>query len=71
MAGGISIVIDDAALQQVLGKMLARAGALRPFYDRAGSHLADRSYDRFFDQRGPDGVPWLPPSPVTLALRKR
>jgi phage gpG-like protein len=68
---GARIVIDDAALQEVLGAIIARSDSLRPFFEGVRDVVANATRERFLNQHGPSGAPWLPPKPETVARRKR
>lgn len=65
----ISIDIDDREVVAALGRLRDRVGAdgLKPALALIGEHLVETTKQRFADGRGPDGSPWAPNAPSTLA----
>ena len=57
---GVSIIIEDEELQQILGRLIERSAAMTPFFEAAGTLLEESMRSNFEEQRSPDGVPWLP-----------
>lgn len=62
--------IDDADVMALLGRLAAKGENLRPVMAAFGDYLIKETVDRFDAQRDPDGVPWAPLSPFTLATKK-
>lgn len=55
---------------ELLEDLARRTGDMRPVLDAIGQILVSNTQQRFVEQRGPDGAPWRPLSPVTLARRR-
>lgn len=69
---GISLSVTIEVDRDRLGEIAERLGGDRTGFNRAiGEHLLNRLHDRFAAQRAPDGSPWQPLSPVTIAAREK
>jgi len=64
------IEVDDRPVLDALRQLQAAGGDLRPAFQDIGEYLLDATKRRFQEGRAPDGRPWAPNSPATLA-RKR
>lgn len=62
-----TITVDAAAVQSELQRLEQRLGNLQPVMAEIGEGIVDRAKARFATSKGPDGTPWAPNSPVTLA----
>lgn len=63
----ITIDIDDRELQAAIDRLAARLGDLSAVMQEIGETLAETTKQRFAAGRAPDGTPWAPNSPVTVA----
>lgn len=66
----IRIRIDDRAVIEALERLAASGADMRPALVDIGEHLTVATRSRFAEGRAPDGTPWAPNRPATLA-RKR
>lgn len=66
----IRIDIDDQNVRTALDRLIGRVEDASPAMREIGELLIERTRARFRQGQAPDGTPWAPPSPVTLA-RKR
>lgn len=66
----IRIQIDDRAVLEALRQLQAAGADLRPVFYDFGGYLTVSTRQRFAEGRAPDGTPWAPNRPSTLA-RKR
>lgn len=66
-----TIEVNDAEVKQAFGKVLDAGLDPRPYLDAIGVALKESARLRFIDGRGPDGNPWAPLSPVTIAKRRK
>lgn len=66
----IKIVIDDAQVLSALDRIVHTASDLTPVMQEIGEVLVESTKRRFAQGRAPDGAPWAPNRPSTLA-RKR
>lgn len=67
---GVRVEVQDADAQHLLAELASRTGDARPALDAIGQILVSHTQLRFVDQEGPDGLPWKPLSPVTVARRR-
>lgn len=56
---------------RLLDELRRRMGNLRPVMEAVGQVIQSGTQQRFIDQAAPDGTPWAPLSPVTIARRRR
>lgn len=63
----VTIAVDRDRLSELAARMADRTG----FHRAIGEHLHNKLVDRFADERAPDGTPWQPLSPVTIAAREQ
>ena len=63
----ITIKIKDDEITAALTRLSVHLADLRPVMDDIGEYLVKSTKDRFGKGVSPDGVPWAPKSPVTLA----
>ncbi len=71
---GIQLKVNPfgyANADDVLARIMGRNGTLKPALDIAGRFLVRRAHESFERQESPDGIPWAPLSPVTIALRDK
>ncbi len=66
----ITIEIDDREIQAALRRLQQQIGDLTPVMQEIGEYLVQSTKDRFARGEAPDGTPWAPNSPVTLARKK-
>lgn len=66
----IRIDIDDESVRAALDRLIGRAEDATPAMREIGELLVERTRARFRHGQAPDGAPWAPLSPTTLA-RKR
>jgi len=66
----IKIEIDDRQVLDALRRLQEAGTDLRPAFQALGEYLVESTKRRFAEGRAPDGSPWVPNSPATLA-RKR
>lgn len=66
----IRIQIDDRAVMEALQKLQQAGADLRPAFQDIGEYLIVSTRSRFAEGKAPDGTPWAPNRPATLA-RKR
>jgi len=74
MAGasfGVSIKTDDRDLRAALARVAATIGRLEPALRDIGEALLIRERARFARQESPEGVPWEPLKPLSLARKKK
>jgi phage virion morphogenesis protein len=64
------IQYDDKALKIVLDRLIARNTRLRLLYDEISNALLLSTKARFESETDPEGVPWAPLKPATLAKKK-
>lgn len=61
MAGvSSSIKIEDEALAEGLARIVDAGQNPEPVLEEIGAHAVKSTRDRFFDEQGPGGLPWLP-----------
>lgn len=65
----IKIEIDDREVRAALAELAARVGDLTPVMQEIGEVLVESSKQRFAKSQAPDGSPWAPNRPVTLARK--
>lgn len=71
MAGSmLEVSIDVGAAGKALGDLLERLGDLTTPLNDIAEYLHQSTDDRFRQQVGPDGSPWAPLAPSTLARKK-
>ena len=61
----INLLTDD--VQRALKNLAGRVSDLRPALKAIGEDLANSTQQRFADSKAPDGTPWEPNSPATIA----
>lgn len=71
MAGSfISIeAIGQKQIGQALNRLLKQGSDLEPALRDIGEYLLESTQQRFIDQQAPNGEPWEPLSPKTLAKK--
>jgi len=69
---GISykLTIDDAGMRASLDSLMGRMRNRQGFFRNVGEHLLNSVRDNFEAESAPDGTPWQPLSPVTIAARQ-
>lgn len=67
----MTIKFDGKEVQSALAKTLAAIDRPRPMLLKIGEELADSTMRRFPKGKSPDGVPWAPKRPSTIASRPR
>lgn len=69
---GVHISIEGLdQVQADLTRLLRLLGSLTPVMRDIGEYLLRSHHDRWASARAPDGDPWAPLSPVTVARKKR
>lgn len=71
-SAGIQLKVNPFGFEgaeRTLNRIVGRVGNLRPVMNIAGQYLVRRTQDSFRRQASPEGIPWAPLSPVTIALR--
>lgn len=63
----ISIQVNEKQVVAVLAQLSERAQNLRPAFAKIGEDLVESTKRRFATATAPDGTPWAPNSPVTVA----
>jgi phage gpG-like protein len=63
-----TITVDDRQVQAALEQLAQRMGNVNPVLRAVGEDIISRTKHRFDISTSPDGAPWQPNSPVTLAL---
>ncbi|MFZ5536770.1 MAG: phage virion morphogenesis protein [Pseudomonadota bacterium] len=63
----IEIEFDDRPVLDALNELMRRASDPEPALRYIGEKLLDSTKQRFVDGRDPDGQPWAPNTPLTLA----
>lgn len=61
----------DRAISEVLQQLLEQSQDLTPALNDIGEYLLETHQQRFIEQQTPDGTPWEPLSPTTLARKRR
>lgn len=61
----------DRAISEVLQQLLEQSQDLTLALNDIGEYLLETHQQRFIDQQTPDGIPWEPLSPTTLARKRR
>ncbi|MDR8523466.1 phage virion morphogenesis protein [Shewanella fidelis] len=61
----------DRAISEVLQQLIEQSQDLTPALHDIGEYLLETHQQRFIDQQTPDGTPWEPLSPTTLARKRR
>ncbi|HUY26148.1 MAG TPA: phage virion morphogenesis protein [Candidatus Binataceae bacterium] len=67
----LEIKLDDAKVVEQLGKIATRTLTLKPVLESIGKSFVASTRRRFEQQRGPDGQPWKPLRPATIAKRDK
>lgn len=68
MAGAsVTLTLDDSDAQREISKLLRRLADPKPALREIGEVLTASTKDRFGSETDPEGRPWAPNSPVTLA----
>lgn len=71
MAGAtLDVAVDSSQLGELLAKLADRLGDLRTPLEDIREYLHQSTDERFRQQVGPDGSPWAPLAPSTLARKK-
>lgn len=71
MAGAmLDIQLDSSQVGTALAELEARLGDLRTPLNDIAEYLHRSTDDRFRQQIGPDGTPWVPLAATTLARKK-
>lgn len=65
----LQVTIDDTEVRAALAGAEERATDMTPAFDEIGATVVSHTLLRFASQTDPDGHPWTPLSPVTVALR--
>jgi phage virion morphogenesis protein len=65
----ITVEIDDREVLAALQRLVATGADLTPVYYDIGEYLVTSTKDRFAAGVAPDGTPWAPLSPVTVARK--
>ena len=71
---GVSLQIDlqgEEAIATALANLAHRASHLEPALKDMGEHFMRSIDERFDAQKSPDGQPWEPNKPATLAKKRR
>ncbi|HYW05015.1 MAG TPA: phage virion morphogenesis protein [Gammaproteobacteria bacterium] len=68
---GVTITVDDAQVLERLQQLLDTVTDPRPALRDAGEALLRSTRHRFDTQTAPDGHPWAPLSPATVARKKK
>lgn len=63
----ITIQIETDEIGAALRRAHSQLENLRPAMDSIGDYMVRATKKRFGEGKSPDGVPWVPKSPVTLA----
>lgn len=72
MAGvRLELEIDDAALVDAIDGLARQMRDLRPVFADIGEYLVEAHHRRFLAQRAPDGTPWAPLAPASVARKRR
>lgn len=67
----IRLEINDTAVNRALDELSQKLDDMTPLMTGIGEFLTTSTKDRFETGRAPDGTPWAPKSPVTLAAYAR
>jgi phage virion morphogenesis protein len=67
----ISVTTDDRALQEAIQRFLSFSENPTPTLVAIGDYLEESTLRRFDEQVDPDGVPWAPLAPSTIAAKQR
>ncbi|VXC72103.1 putative Phage virion morphogenesis (tail completion) protein [Pseudomonas sp. 8Z] len=71
MAGAmLDVEVSDSQVGELLAKLAERMGDLRTPLEDIREYLHQSTDERFRQQVGPDGSPWAPLAPSTLARKK-
>lgn len=71
---GTFLKVSDAGTRSVrkaLNEMLDNVSDITPALEDIGDYLVHSTKQRFVDQQAPDGTPWDPVAPRTLAKKRR
>jgi len=68
---GTSIKIDASKFEGRVNDLLDRVADMADVLPDIGEELLQSTDERFRQEEAPDGTPWAPLSPVTLAQKKR
>ncbi|MGP1664485.1 MAG: phage virion morphogenesis protein [Rhodanobacter sp.] len=66
----ITIELDDRDVAAAMRGLAQQLGNLRPAYQDIGEYLITSTRRRFASGTGPDGVPWMPNTALTLSRKK-
>lgn len=66
----ISLSIKDRSVRDMLVKLAGKTQNLSPALKECGEYLLVSTDDRWEQQIDPNGIPWKPNSPYTIALKK-
>ncbi|NBC46822.1 MAG: phage virion morphogenesis protein [Gammaproteobacteria bacterium] len=68
---GLSITIDDREVQEALGRLVIQAEDQTQAMREIGAAIDTHTMLGFRAGQAPDGTPWAPLSPVTVARRRQ
>ncbi len=63
----ITITVNDAQVQAALARLQQRTSNLAPVMQDIGEYMVEATKQRFAQSKAPDGTPWAPNKPSTLA----
>lgn len=63
-----TVTIQDEQVRVALNALASRVQNMQPVLQSLGEDIVERAKHRFDTSTGPDGVPWKPNSPATLAM---
>jgi phage virion morphogenesis protein len=63
----ITVEINDALITAALSRALAQLGDMTNVMEQIADAMREATKDRFAGQKSPEGTPWAPRSPATLA----
>lgn len=66
-----NLTVQDQEVQRLLDQLIERAGNPKAALAAIGDDIIERVKQRFATSTDPDGNPWKPNSPVTLAIFAR
>lgn len=65
----IRIDVDDRRVVEALNELIQRGHNPRPALQEIGEYLITSTKQRFRDRKAPDGTPWAPNAPLTIARK--
>lgn len=63
----ITITVNDTQVQAALARLQQRVGNMAPAMQDIGEYMVEATKARFAQSKAPDGTPWAPNKPSTLA----